>query len=146
MKTRLLDWTSNPLTGLWFACFNEYTMDKDGYVYIFKANNSYLIDRTKSPFAVSTTRILRPALNNERIIAQAGWFTAHKYSTKAKSFVALENNKELKDNLVEIKVPYQLKLQILKNLSIFGINSRALFPDVTGICNHLNWMYRDKLK
>lgn len=146
MKTRLLDWTSNPLVGLWFACSNEYKMSVDSYVYIFIADNSYLIDRKKSPFEVSKTRILRPALNNERIIAQAGWFTAHKYSARTKSFVSLESNSDLKHNILEVKIPANLKKAILKRLSIFGINYQTLFPDISGICNHLNWMYGDKLK
>lgn len=146
MKTRLLDWSSNPLIGLWFACSNEYKIKSDSYVYIFVADNTYLVDRNKSPFVISKTRILRPALNNERIIAQAGWFTAHKFSTTTKSFVPLETNKELKHNILEVKIPAKLKPAILKKLSIFGINYQALFPDVVGICNHLNWMYGDKLK
>lgn len=146
MKTRLLDWTSNPLIGLWFACSNEYKMSIDSYVYVFIADNSYLIDRKKSPFDVSKTRILRPALNNERIIAQSGWFTAHKFSDRTKSFVSLETNTELKKNILEIRIPFTLKKAILKRLSIFGVNYQTLFPDISGICNHLNWMYGDKLK
>ncbi len=146
MKTRLLDWTSNPLVALWFACSNEYKMTVDSYVYIFIADNSYLIDRKTSPFDVSKTRILRPALNNERIIAQAGWFTAHKYSAKTKGFVPLETNNDLKHNILEVRIPAKLKKVILKRLSIFGVNYQTLFPDISGICNHLNWMYGDKLK
>ena len=26
LKTRLLDWSSNPLTALWFSCKNEYSI------------------------------------------------------------------------------------------------------------------------
>jgi hypothetical protein len=143
MKTRLLDWSSNPLTALWFACSNEFKSTLDSYVYIFTADSSYLIDTKskESPFATSKTRILRPALNNERIIAQSGWFTAHKYSNQTKSFVNLETNKDLKDKLIQIKIPSKLKPEILNRLSIFGINSQTLFPDITGVCNHLNWMY-----
>ena len=146
MKTRLLDWSSNPLTGLWFACSNEYKLSSDSYVYIFIADDSYLIDRTKSPFMTTKTRILRPALNNERIIAQAGWFTAHKYSHSRKRFVELGKNNDLKQGLLEITIPSKLKKKILKRLSVYGINSQTLCPDVTGICNHLNWKYQDKLK
>lgn len=143
MKTRLLDWSSNPLTALWFACSNEFKSTKDSYVYIFTADNSYLIDTKskESPFSTSKTRILRPALNNERIIAQSGWFTAHKYSKITNCFVQLETNKDLKDKLIQIKIPSGLKPEILERLSIFGINSETLFPDIMGICNHLNWIY-----
>lgn len=146
MKTTLLDWTSNPLVGLWFACSNEYSMNEDSYVYVFIADRTYLIDRKKSPFEITKTRILRPALNNERIIAQAGWFTAHKYSPNGKRFVPLEVNTDLKDNIWELKIPAQHKKTILKRLSVFGINYQTLFPDITGICKQLNWVYVDGKK
>lgn len=146
MKTRLLDWTSNPLTALWFSCSNEFKLDIDSFVYIFVANKSFLIDikNSETPFDISKTRILRPALNNERIVAQAGWFTAHKYSKSSHAFVKLETNTDLKDKLYEIKIPSKLKKSLLSRLSIFGINAQVLFPDIMGICNHLNWMYTYK--
>jgi hypothetical protein len=146
MKTRLLDWTSNPLTALWFACSNEYKMKEDSYVYIFIADKDYLVDKTKSPFTIPQTRILRPSLNNERIIAQGGWFTAHKYSKTKKCFVPIEKNNMLNDKIIQVKVPFKLKPEILKRLNVFGINSQALFPDITGVCTYLNWLYKDKFK
>lgn len=146
MNTRLLDWTSNPLAGLWFACSDESRLTQDSYVYVFVAGNSFLIDRTKSPFEIIKTRILRPALNNERIIAQAGWFTAHMYSNEAKRYVPLEKNKDLNGNIWELKIPASQKKSILKKLSVFGINYQTLFPDIMGICKHLNWTYGDYLK
>ena len=126
-----------------FACINEYKLEQDSFVYIFMADKSFLIDTKKNetPFDTGKTRILRPALNNERIIAQTGWFTAHKYAPSFKRFVKLQSNMELSNKLIEIKVPATTKKQILKRLSVFGINSQTLFPDITGVCNHLNWMY-----
>lgn len=144
MKTKLLDWTSNPLVGLWFACSNEHEFHNDSYVYVFLADRTFLIDRTKSPFEISKTRILRPALNNDRIIVQAGWFTAHKYSPSVKRYVPLEVNTDLKDNIWELKIPAKHKRTILKRLSVFGINYQTLFPDISGICKQLNWAYIDR--
>lgn len=146
MYTRLLDWTSNPLVGLWFACSDEHKMTQDSYVYIFIANTSFLIDRSKSPFEITKTRILRPALNNERIVAQAGWFTAHIYSKGTQRYVPLDKNSDLNKNIFELKIPANQKESILKQLSIFGINYQSLFPDIMGICKHLNWTYSNLLK
>lgn len=147
MKTRLLDWSSNPLTALWFACSNEYKLKNDSYVYIFSANSEYLVKNkaNESPFDQKLTRILKPALNNERIIAQAGWFTAHVYSNSTKSFVKMETNKNLKKFIFQLQIPSHIKLEILKKLSVFGVNSQSLFPDVVGTCIHINWMYSNKL-
>jgi hypothetical protein len=145
LKTRLLDWSSNPLTALWFACQNKYKLKNPSFVYILQAEEDMLVDLTKndSPFSIKNTRILRPSLNNVRVIAQSGWFTAHKYSSVDKQFTCLEKNSEINDKLTRIEIPAIAKIEILKKLSIFGVNNRTIFQDLTGLCKHLNWKYCD---
>lgn len=142
MKTRLLDWTSNPLTALWFACQNEYKMDASSYVYVLQAKEKMIVNLENDiPFEPKATRILKPNINNERIVAQDGWFTVHRYSRTAGKFVELEKNKEIKGNVTCIEIPKEIKGEILKKLSVFGVNNRTVFPDISGLCNHLNWKY-----
>jgi len=144
LRTRLLDWTSNPLVALWFACSNHVHVKSSSYVYMLSANNNMLINTNESPFKTARTRILRPSLNNERIVSQSGWFTAHKFSSKVKKFVSLETNIETKQQIAEIEIPSKFKNEFLEKLSIFGVNNRTVFPDLVGLCYHLNWKYRTR--
>lgn len=147
LKTRLLDWTSNPLIALWFACSNEYQFGENSYVYELSANQEMLADVTKddSPFLNTKTRILRPTLNNERIIAQSGWFTAHKFSRSQNRFIELEARKEERFKIIEVEIPAICKKELLKTLSNMGINNRTIFPDISGLCLHLNWKYYNEI-
>ena len=147
LKTRLLDWTSNPLIALWFACANEYKIKENSFVYVLSADNEILVDlnHNDSPFNNSNTKVLRPSLNNERIIAQSGWFTAHIYSVASNKFIDLDANINTKNKITELEIPANIKPELLRKLSIFGVNSRTIYPDIIGLCQHLNWKYQDEI-
>lgn len=137
LRTRLLDWTSNPLAALWFACSAKTR--GNAYVYSLEADN-FLREGvySKDPFSHTSTRAFQPRLNNQRISAQHGWFTLHAFSKRSACFVPLEKNSVSKKYLSEFVIPESKRYDMLLSLERCGVSQRTLFPDLDGLCGFLN--------
>ena len=144
VKTRLLDWTRNPLNALWFSLDDNFK--EPSFVYGFSVTEENIATEDDDPFNnKKQTRLIKPSLNNRRIVAQDGWFTIHVYSYKDKKFVPLEQNNELKDQLFKIKVTPELKSEAALSLDVMGINHFTLFPDLEGVSKQVNWEFAEQL-
>jgi hypothetical protein len=143
MATRLLDWSTNPLVALWFAISNHVKFEEPSYLYLLTVYDEDFLtesDKMTSPFSITRTRVLRPVMNNNRVVAQQGWFTSHIYASRSGKFIGLEkNNKYGKKRIKHFVIPSAVKRGLLIELNALGINNQSLFPDIVGLCKQINW-------
>jgi hypothetical protein len=150
LPTRLLDWTENPLAALWFAFEKKIEKNVNRYVWAFIVGEEDLFkedmqntanESPQTPYNQSITIVFRPNHVTNRITAQNGWFTVHKFvGKKTKTgFIALNTNKRYRKKLVKYEIPEDLRDEIMMKLDKLGINYFSLFPDLEGLSNYLKW-------
>lgn len=159
LPTRLLDWTMSGLAALWFAVrkpYKLYKVDdpyerveefaKDGYGVVWalcpELEDFLPNPPTDSPFDNhSRTRIYRPRMTSPRIVSQSGVFTVHKILKDGEAFGPLERNPAYRNKLVKFSFSARSFPQIRKDLGLLGVTAASMFPDLDGLCEHLEGRY-----
>jgi hypothetical protein len=141
VPTRLLDWSENPLVGIYFAIKDDKYDNEDGVIWVFEdktavAGKVASLRGGSGPRSLNYPRPYRAwkvlQYKIPRAIAQRGSVTSQP---------DLSNNFDEQDfdpntqSLKKFIVPKNTKCQLRKQLSILGVTEQILFPDFLDIGN-----------
>ena len=140
MATRLLDWSSNPLIALWFAVAPKIS-DPKPVVWAFKPKDIDFVQDDDDPFSGQRTKVFQPFHIAERIRVQAGYFTVHKQIATKDRFIPFENIESYKRQLKKLQIVPSAMPEIRRRLNLYGINEASIFPDLDGLCHHIEWFH-----
>jgi hypothetical protein len=146
LPVRLLDWTTNPVVALYFACTHEEPQDAgDGAVWAIrrrriKVHDLDVFDDRRSPLSIPGIKIVHPFYPTPRLTEQSGVFTLHEDPWTELDQLAgrLYPESELDlDLLQKWVIPARLKASVVRELERLAINTRTLFPDLDGLARGL---------
>lgn len=125
LPTRLLDWTTNPLIALYFACQPSSTGRRDGEIIAVEVDTVGRLtdeDQRNGPFSIQQTRFLAPTVIAARIASQRGLFSVH--SQPDKPWI-------LRNKTERLPILAGDKLEFLEFLFGLGITLLWLWPTLT---------------
>ena len=131
MPTRLLDWTESLLVATWFAV-ERGGADRDAALWVSRGIETIPLDFDGDPFALNKPKCYRPPHITARISTQASVFVICPKPTREVELPFIR----------KIIIKKDAQFTIKKRLNACGINRRNLFPDLSGLSDHLAWMYK----
>jgi len=150
LPTRLLDWSKNALTALWFASkanlLEESYSAEYSVVWILTATeDDCLVDIDQfDPFTIFTTKIIQPRIIKQRINNQSSVFSIAS-SSEIVEKKSLNEHPNFKEKLIKIKIPKESHQDIRSDLNTLGVNAFTIFPELEGLCSYLHWRYFEEV-
>lgn len=148
LPTRLLDWSNNALTALWFATTNPgpFTRPETNYSVIWilmpEEEDHAVRMECVHPFDVPETKIVQPRIIKQRINNQSGVFSIAS-SRELAERSCIDQTDAYRDKLIKVNIPAESFQDILNDLNTLGVNAFTIFPELDGLCSYLQWRYFD---
>lgn len=117
--TRLLDWTTNALVALFFACCENE--GEFGRVYA-RSPAVPAADMSTHPFKIAAVGVVDPVHMSYRVAAQSGVFTAHPLPWEP-----------LSDCFSAVRIDPATKSKLMDDMESLGITRAAMFPGLDSV-------------
>ena len=138
LDTRMLDWSSNPLMGLFFAV--NLRQPEAPAVYLYDAtleqiNVGMQLRHAKTRPDWVTTVIYQPVGHSQRVMAQAGMHTVH--SLLEGRVCPMEELFDDSERLVKIPVDPAQAGAIRRELRSMGIRGATVYGELGSVCKEI---------
>lgn len=147
LPCRLMDWSSNPLVALYWACQGEPESDGAVWSFVRQPDETYDLNVFDAPlckykyagefkFLVEGVKVIYPFYVSPRITAQGCLFTyQHDPQTPLEDYPLAQYAREHFDlfHIRKWNVPAKHKPKITERLNDLGITIQTLFPDLEGL-------------